>query len=134
MGSKGQIASFSEHCYVAYQIKGNQVCSNMVANILPADPSPPSPPPPPPPPPHTHTPTPEHGHVAYQIKGNQECSKMLTNVLPANTYPRIPPPPGDGVKSSKFNFFKHFDLTHTPSIWVWLKSDIEIVQNLIVFF
>ena len=55
---------------------------------------------------------------------------MLTNVLPANTYPRIPPPPGDGVKSSKFNFFKHFDLTYTPSIWVWLKSDIEIVQNL----
>ena len=76
VGSKGQIATFSEHCYVAYQIKGNQVCSNMVANIL----------------------------------------------------------PGDGVKSSKFNFFKHFDLTHTPSIWVWLKSDIEIVQNLIVFF
>ena len=87
VGSKGQIATFSEHCY-----------------------------------------------VAYQIKGNQECSKMLTNVLPANTYPRIPPPPGDGVKSSKFNFFKHFDLTHTPSIWVWLKSDIDIVQNLIVFF
>ena len=45
VGSKGQIATFSEHCYVAYQIKGNQVCSNMVANILPADP----------PPPHTHT-------------------------------------------------------------------------------
>ena len=88
----------------------------------------------PPPPPHTHTPPPEHGHVAYQIKGNQECSKMLTNVLPANTYPRIPPPPGGGVKSSKFIFFKHFDHTHTPSIWVWLKSDIEIVQNLIGFF
>ena len=49
VGSKGQIATFSEHCHVAYQIKGNQVCSNMVANILPADP-------PPPPPPHTHTP------------------------------------------------------------------------------
>ena len=49
VGSKGQIATFSEHCYVAYQIKGNQVCSNMVANILPADP-------PPPPPPHTHLP------------------------------------------------------------------------------
>ena len=124
-GSKGQIATFSEHCHVAYQIKGNQVCSNMVANILPANP---------PPPPPTHTPPPEHGHVAYQIKGNQECSKMLTNVLPANTYPRIPPPPEGGVKSSKFNFFKHFDHTHTPSIWVWLKSDIEIEQNLIVFF
>ena len=52
VGSKGQIATFSEHCHVAYQIKGNQVCSNMVANILPADPPPP---PPPPPPPYTHT-------------------------------------------------------------------------------
>ena len=58
VGSKGQIAIFSEHCYVAYQIKGNQVCSNMVANILPADPSPP--PPPPPPPPHTHTHLPQN--------------------------------------------------------------------------
>ena len=48
VGSKGQIATFSEHCHVAYQIKGNQVCSNMVANILPADP--------PPPPTHTHLP------------------------------------------------------------------------------
>ena len=52
MGSKGQIATFSEHCHVAYQIKGNQVCSNMVANILPADP--PMPPPPPPPQEHLH--------------------------------------------------------------------------------
>ena len=26
------------HCHVAYQIKGNHKCSNMVANILPADP------------------------------------------------------------------------------------------------
>ena len=51
VGSKGQIATFSEHCYVAYQIKGNQVCSNMVANILPADPPPPS---------HTHTHLPQN--------------------------------------------------------------------------
>ena len=58
VGSKGQIATFSEHCYVAYQIKGNQVCSNMVANILPADPSPP-----PPPPPHTHT----HTHLPQNM-------------------------------------------------------------------
>ena len=51
VGSKGQNGTLSEHCQVAYQIKGNQVCSNMVANILPADP-----PPPPPPPTHTHLP------------------------------------------------------------------------------
>ena len=28
---------FSEQCDVAYQIKGNQGCRNIVANILPAD-------------------------------------------------------------------------------------------------
>ena len=31
--------NFAEQCHVAYQIKGNQECSNMVANILPAEPS-----------------------------------------------------------------------------------------------
>ena len=53
---------------IAYQIKGNHKCSNMVANILPVHP----------------LPSPltlgvkmsnstflEHGHVAYQIKGNE---------------------------------------------------------------
>ena len=70
LGNGFKIQLFSEHGHVAYQDKGNHVCSNMVANILPADPSP--------------TPTPlsdremgsvgqistfsEHGHVAYQIK------------------------------------------------------------------
>ena len=38
MGSKGQNATFSEHGPVAYQIKGNHKCSNMVSNNLPADP------------------------------------------------------------------------------------------------
>ena len=32
--------TFAEHDHVAYQIKGNRRCSNMVANILPAAPSP----------------------------------------------------------------------------------------------
>ena len=64
VGSKGQIATFSEHCHVAYQIKGNQVCSNMVANILPADP--------PPPPPHTHTHTQNMVmlHIKLKVIGN----------------------------------------------------------------
>ena len=97
----------------------------MVANILPADP--------PPTHTHTHTPPPEHGHVAYQIKGNRECSNMVASILPANAYPRIPPPPVGEIKSSKFNFFKHLDFTHTPSICVWWKSDIEIVQILLFF-
>ena len=125
VGSKGQIATFSEHCHVAYQIKGNQVCSNMVANILPADP---------PPPPHTHLPQNMVMLLAYHIKGNRECSNMVASILRANAYPRIPPPPVGEIKSSKFNFFKHLDFTHTPSICVWWKSDIEIVQILLFFF
>ena len=36
-GSTGQNSAFSEYGHVAYQIKDNQECSNMVANILPAD-------------------------------------------------------------------------------------------------
>ena len=35
IGSKDRTSHFSEHDHVAYQIKGIQVCSNMVANILP---------------------------------------------------------------------------------------------------
>ena len=41
VGSIDPISTFSEHGPVAYQIKGNHKCSNMVANILPADPPPP---------------------------------------------------------------------------------------------
>ena len=36
--SKGQNSTFSEHGHVGYQIQGNDACSNMVANILLADP------------------------------------------------------------------------------------------------
>ena len=36
-GSKGQVSTFSEHGHVAYKIKGNHICSNMVANILPSE-------------------------------------------------------------------------------------------------
>ena len=41
---KGQNSSFLEHGYVAYQIKGNHECTNIEANILPADPLTPPPP------------------------------------------------------------------------------------------
>ena len=40
MGSVGQNLTILEHCHVAYQIKGNQECSNMEANILPTYPTP----------------------------------------------------------------------------------------------
>ena len=75
IGSKGQLSSFPEF-HVAYQIKGNQVCSNMAAFFFPADPHPP--------------PSPwgigskgqissfsEHRHVTFQIKGNWVYSSQL---------------------------------------------------------
>ena len=37
LGSIGQNSTFSQHGHVAYQIKWNHECRNMVANILPAD-------------------------------------------------------------------------------------------------
>ena len=83
--------------HVDYQIKKNQECSNMVANILPADPFRlPS---------HTH-PQPwewghvgqnsnfsEHGHVAYQTKENHEWGYMVANILPTDLYPPYHPNP-----------------------------------------
>ena len=33
----GQKTTFSEHCHVAYKIKGNHKCSNIVTHILLAD-------------------------------------------------------------------------------------------------
>ena len=42
-GSKGQNSTFLEHRHVAYQIKGNHKCNNMVANILPQTPPTPNP-------------------------------------------------------------------------------------------
>ena len=98
-GQKVQIQFFSEHGQFAYQIKENHKCSNMVANVLPAD--------------CLHPPDPgvevkvqistfsEHGHVAYQIKGKHECSN-IANIL---SHPPSPDP-RDGVNRSKVNFFR----------------------------
>ena len=78
MGSKGQNLTFSEHGHVAYQIKRNHQCSNMVANIMPADP---------PPDPGSQkvkkSSFSDYGYVAYPIKDNCECSNMVANILPA---------------------------------------------------
>ena len=38
LGSKGQNSTFSEHGHVAYQIKGDHECSDIVANIPPTPP------------------------------------------------------------------------------------------------
>ena len=66
VGSIGQTLTFSESSHVAYQIKADDTCSNMVANILPTDM------------PSTQgmgskgqtISFPERSHAAYQIKGN----------------------------------------------------------------
>ena len=77
-GAEAKNKTFSEYGHVAYQIKADNVCSYMVANILPTD-------------------TPltqgvgskgqtiyfyERSHVAYQIKGNGAQSTMKANMLP----------------------------------------------------
>ena len=98
MGSIGQNSTFSEHCHVQYQIIENHKCSNMVANILLADP--------------LRPPTrgmelifqnstfSEHGRVAYQINGNHETQQMFCPQTPLATTL------GGGVKRSKFNCFR----------------------------
>ena len=105
--SKGQI-QLSKHGHVAYQIKSNHKCSNMVAFILPPDPPPPPlhdtpPTQPPPPPPRTMGPKgqnstfSEHGNVAYQIGGDHVCSKMVATIFSAE----LPHP-----NPLKFNCFR----------------------------
>ena len=66
---------FAEYGHAAYQIKGNHECSEMVANILLADP------------PLLGVSNSEvnffseHGLVDYQIKGNDECSNLQVHIL-----------------------------------------------------
>ena len=96
MRSIGQNSTFSECGHGAYQIKKNHECSNMVANILPAD-----------------TPTTIgmvnrskliffQNMVMLHIKlnGITKCSNMVTNILP--TAPNTPDP----VNRSKDNYFR----------------------------
>ena len=60
----GMGSTFSEHGHVEYQIQENHECSNMVPNILPADPDPGD---------GSigkNSTFSEYGDAAYQIKGN----------------------------------------------------------------
>ena len=114
MGQRSKSA-ISEHCHAAYQSKGNHECSNIVANILPAD---------------CHPLTlgfgskgyyftfSEYGHVAYQIKEGsqmqQHCSKYFA---------RRHPYPGDVIKRSKINFFR------TWSCCLSVKRNNEMQQH-----
>ena len=112
LGVKRSKFTFLEQYYVAYQIKGNHECSNMVAYILPTDPTPPlwvgvK---------RSNSTFSEHGHVANQIKGNHECSNIVANILPADT-----PHPGDGVNSSNVNFFRTWSCSGLE-IFFWTYS------------
>ena len=86
-GSTGQNSTLSEQCHVAYQIKGNHECSNMIADIFPADPSTP------PPPPKGST-----GQIQLfqnmvmlhiKLKGITKCSNMIAKILPADPLPPL---------------------------------------------
>ena len=61
---RGPKPTVSEYGHVAYQIKENDACSNMVANMSPETFS-------------------EYGNVAYQIKENNACSN-ITGGKPRN--------------------------------------------------
>ena len=76
------------------QIKENHECSNIVANILPAEP-----------PGSTgqNSTFSEHGHVAYQINGNHEMQQHGSKCFAGRPSPTTL---GDGVKRSKFNFIR----------------------------
>ena len=73
------MSTFSEYGHVAYLIKWNPGCSNMVEKYIPC---------------RLSDPLPlalgvgqkikiqvlEHGYVAYQIKGKDACSNMAANI------------------------------------------------------
>ena len=93
MGQRPKL-NFLEYSQVAYQIEGNDACSNMIANILPVD----------------HPPTlgvgskgqtsffSENGHVAYHIRGMTNAA-TFKHVLCPLTHPR---PRGRGQRSKHF--------------------------------
>ena len=101
MGSKVQNSTFSEHGHVAYQIKENHECSNMVPNILLAD---------------TLTlgmgqkgqnlPFSELGNIEYQFKGNQKMQQQGSKYLPGDAYP-LAPTLGMGSEGQKSTFSEH---------------------------
>ena len=101
MGSKVQNSTFSEHGHVAYQIKENHECSNMVPNILLED---------------TLTlrmgqkgqnlPFSEHGHIEYQFKGNQKMQQQGSKYLPGDAYPLAPTTLGMGSEGQNSIFFR----------------------------
>ena len=106
MKSNSHNSTFSEHGHVAYQIKRNQKCINMVANFCTQTAtSLPTPPPPP------------QLNVEIQIfqnmvmlhinfKWNHKCNNMVANIWSADP----PPPPstlGEGERGQNSTFLEH---------------------------
>ena len=104
-GQNVKIQLFLEHGHVAYQIKGNHKCRNMVANILPTDPLTP--------PPHNLGMRSIGQHSTFQnmamwpikLNGITKCSKMVANILPAD------PPLTLGSKGQN-SFFQNMVMLH----------------------
>ena len=141
MGSVGQNSTFSEHGHFTYQIMENPNCSNLVANILPADPLTPQIK-------YNHefssmvasrTPSPdpwyggsmskftfsENGQVAYHITENHKCRDMVTH----RTLPTHPPPWGwfkIQLFQSKVTPTEHSNAKHLVE---YLKQFLQGIKN-----
>ena len=109
----GGNSTFSEHGYVANQIKENHECSNILANILPADTP-------------TRYPTPldpgdgvnrskviflEHGHVAYQMWGNHEMQQLGSKYFACRPLP-TPMTIGRWGQKLKIQLFQNIVMLH----------------------
>ena len=79
----------------------------------------------------------EHGDVAHQIKGMEHrapCKHILPPYTTLNLSVGLKGKNNSECghvayqfKGKEITTSKHFDLIHTPRLWVSLKSDIEIV-------
>ena len=103
-GVKRSNSTFPEHGQIAYQIKQNHKCGNVVAYILPANPLLP------PPDPGggvkmSKLTFSKHAHVAYQLKWNHKCSHMVANIFPAD-------PPGPWGQKFKIKLFQNIVILH----------------------
>ena len=96
-----KIHFFSEHGHVAYKIKWNQECNNMVANILPAAPPP------------SLDPGVKRSKFNFfrrwscciSNKRNHECSNMVANILPED-------PTDHGDQKVKIQLFQNMVMLH----------------------
>ena len=107
---RGLTSTCSEYGHVAYQIKGNAACSNMVANIFCRRPPP------------THRPLlPRHWGLGKKVKSQLFQNMVMLHIklngiiyagygskyFACRSRPRVP---GGGVKRSKFNVIRKWSL------------------------